>query len=264
MWKSPYSTFSLDSSLSECIMAPLLLFPCVFYASTTCRLANNVLHVQSPIIENGCDSCYFVVKIFLNISFVKLFSCFPIFFFLIFLFLNEFSKFPDFSDVFLFSLIFFRIEFPTFPDFYCFIFPIFFFTFQAFQEEFSIFQDFCIAGLPIFFLFFFGFLTWTWGLKGPKLLPDLMYFLCRVGAEFQDVQQVSIRPGHEPSGASHSTLRPENMHENMFLQVPAHPPDRFRKTRFFLLRRFLLRSWYFVRYRRRWICGLSVKQDWNW
>ena len=84
-----------------------------------------------------------------------------------------------------------------------------------------------------------------------------MYFLCRVGGEFQEVQQVSISPGHEPSGASHSTLRPENMHENMFLQVPAHPPFRFRKTRFFLLRRFLLRSWYFVRYRRRWICGLS-------
>ena len=139
----------------------------------------------------------------------------------------------------------------------------FFLLFKLFKKNFLFFKISALLDCPFFFLVF-GFLTWTWGLKGPKLLPDLMYFLCRVGAEFQDVQQVSIRPGHEPSGASHSTLRPENMHENMFLQVPAHPPDRFRKTRFFLLRRFLLRSWYFVRYRRRWICGLSVKQDWNW
>ena len=152
-----------------------------------------------------------------------------------------------------------------FPEWIFKIFKIsgFFWRFLVFPD---FFQDWIsyFSGLLLFhFPDFFGFLTWTWGLKGPKLLPDLMYFLCRVGAEFQDVQQVSIRPGHEPSGASHSTLRPENMHENMFLQVPAHPPDRFRKTRFFLLRRFLLRSWYFVRYRRRWICGLSVKQDWN-
>ena len=168
----------------------------------------------------------------------------------------NFQKFPDFSDVFLFSLIFFRIEFPTFPIF-------FFFYFSSFSRRIFYFSRFLHCWIAHFFFLVFGFLTWTWGLKGPKLLPDLMYFLCRVGAEFQDVQQVSIRPGHEPSGASHSTLRPENMHENMFLQVPAHPPDRFRKTRFFLLRRFLLRSWYFVRYRRRWICGLSVKQDWN-
>ena len=86
-----------------------------------------------------------------------------------------------------------------------------------------------------------------------------MYFLCLVGVlEFQEVQQVSMSPGHDPSGASHSTFRPENMHENMFRQVPAHP-DRLRKFRFFRRRlrfRLFRSSWYRVRYRRR--CGLSV------
>ena len=156
MWKSPYSTFSLDSSLSECIMAPLLLFPCVFYASTTCRLANNVLHVQSPIIENGCDSCYFVVKIFLNISFVKLFSCFPIFFFLIFLFLNEFSKFPDFSDVFLFSLIF-QDWISYFSGLLLFHFPDIFFYFSSFSRRIFYFSRFLHCWIAHFFFFFFFF-----------------------------------------------------------------------------------------------------------
>ena len=64
--------------------------------------------------------------------------------------------------------------------------------------------------------------TCTWGLNKPNDLPDLIRFLKYFFRGVQAVQQEFTIPG-QASFESQSTFWPENIQDNIFWHVPAHP-----------------------------------------